>query len=558
MGNDFMKKIVMLGVCLMLLLSGQSAIASENGLLPVIRFAAGFLNQGVFPKSDLYTTDDDIVIEAQDGVSLVANIFVPNDIDGLSPAVILINSWAMTEYQYINEAAKLAEKGYIVLSYATRGFGKSGGMIDTAGPKDITDYSSVIDYLLANYPVDPEAIGSGGISYGSGISLIGAAVDGRVKAVAAMSSWGSLEHALYSNQTPHLAWAELLNILGDLTGNPDPIIRQYWDIVKNQDLERIPEVLDWARVRSPITYVDQLNENDTAVYLGKAYGDNLFQANTLLEMYSSLTGPKHIDLVQGTHATAEIIPALLGIGENTLWDNSFNWFDIHLKGEINALSGAEPVQMKVKFQNRFEGFASFPVPQATDEKFYLHPRSAFDTGDLETYPYQSWFGKDNTINSWAGTLMFSTQIPAISQLLEQLNVPVLASIPLASKIRSIYFNTGRLTEVMQIRGAPSVKLQVQPKEGNMQLVAYLYDMNALGVGKLITHGALTLPQVEAGKKVTIDFELVTTAYDVPVGHKLVLAFDTKDPQYQSPTNNAYNVDFEFSRREQSVLSVPTL
>jgi len=558
MGNDLMKKIVMLGACLVLLLSGQSAIASENGLLPVIRFAAGFLNQGVFPKSDLYTTDDEIIIEAQDGVSLVANIFVPNDIEGLAPAVILINSWAMTEYQYINEAAKLAEKGYIVLSYATRGFGKSGGMIDTAGPKDIADYSSVIDYLLANYPVDPEAIGSGGISYGSGISLIGAAVDGRVKAVTAMSSWGSLEHALYSNQTPHLAWAELLNILGDLTGNPDPIIRQYWDIVKNQNLERIPEVLDWARVRSPITYVDQLNDNDTAVYLGKAYGDNLFQANTLLEMYSSLTGPKHIDLVPGTHATAEIIPALLGIGENTLWDNSFNWFDIHLKGETNALSVADPVQMKVKFQNRFEGFSSFPVPQATDEKFYLHPRGAFDTGDLETYPYQSWFGKDNTINSWAGTLMFSTQIPAISQLLEQLNVPVLASIPLASKIRSIYFNTGRLTEVMQIRGAPSVKLQVQPKESNMQLVAYLYDMNALGVGKLITHGALTLPQVEAGKKVTIDFELVTTAYDVPVGHKLVLAFDTKDPQYQSPTNNAYNVDFEFSRQKQSVLSVPTL
>jgi predicted acyl esterase len=111
---------------------------------------------------------------------------------------------------------------------------------------------------------------------------------------------------------------------------------------------------------------------------------------------------------------------------------------------------------------------------------------------------------------------------------------------------------------MQIRGTPKVKLQIQPKENSVQLVAYLYDMDALGVGKLITHGALTLPKAIAGKKVTVDFDLVTTAYDVPIGHKLVLAIDTKDPQYQSPTNNAYNVDFEFSRKNQSVLSVPTL
>jgi putative CocE/NonD family hydrolase len=464
----------------------------------------------------------------------------------------------MTEYQYLNEAAKLAEKGYIVLNYATRGFGKSGGLIDTAGPKDIADYSAVIDYLIANYPVDPEAIGTGGISYGSGISLIGAALDGRVKAVAALSSWGSLEHALYSNNTPHLAWGELLTIFGDLTGNPDPIIKQHWETVKSQNLAGIPEVIEWAKVRSPITYVDQLNEHGTAIYFGKAYGDNLFQANTLLDMYSMLTGPKHVDLVQGTHATGEILPALLGIGENTLWENSFKWFDIHLKGETNSLSLAQPVQMKVKFQNKFDGYSDFPVPEASEEKFYLHPRSIFDTGDLESYPYQSRINKDNTINSWAGTLMFSTQVPAITQILEQLNVPVLASIPLASKVRSIYFNTGRLDDVMQIRGTPSVTLQVQPKESNLQLVAYLYDMDALGVGKLITHGAYTQTELEAGKKITLDFDLVTTAYDVPAGHRLVIAFDTTDPQYKAPTNNPYNVDFEFSRNKQSVLRVPTL
>ncbi|WP_304439696.1 CocE/NonD family hydrolase C-terminal non-catalytic domain-containing protein, partial [Oleiphilus sp. HI0043] len=163
----------------------------------------------------------------------------------------------------------------------------------------------------------------------------------------------------------------------------------------------------------------------------------------------------------------------------------------------------------------------------------------------------------NTINAWAGTL-FSTQIPLLSQILEQLEVPILASIPAASDIRSIHWKSSWLSEEMQIRGNPSVSLQIQPKHDEIQLVAYLYDMNALGVGKLITHGAITLPDTNSGEKISVDFDLVTTAYDVPAGHRLVLAVDTKDPQYQSPTGVDYFVDFEYSSNKQSTLKVPTL
>ena len=48
----------------------------------------------------------------------------------------------------------------MVLSYSTRGFGTSGGLIDTAGPLDMADLSNVIDYLIANFDVDPNAIGT--------------------------------------------------------------------------------------------------------------------------------------------------------------------------------------------------------------------------------------------------------------------------------------------------------------------------------------------------------------------------------------------------------------
>jgi predicted acyl esterase len=531
--------------------------SQADGLLPIISFAAGLLNQGVFPTSDNFTTDDDIIITATDGVEIAANIFVPNNLTQLAPTVIFINSWGLNEYEYLQQAADLAEKGYVVLSYSTRGFGQSGGVIATAGPQDISDLSTVIDYLLANYPVDPQAIGSAGISYGSGISLLGAAFDNRIKAVSAMSSWGSLTDALYGNQTPRQVWGELLTLSGELIGNLDPIVAQYWNDIKNQNLEAIPAIVEWANIRSPINYVDQINQNGTAIYLGKAYGDNLFQPNTLLEMFSQLTTPKHIDLVSGTHATAELLPSLVGIGDNIIWENTYKWFDLHLKGESNDMANAKPVQMKVKFKDQFDGFDDFPISQTQDQSFYLHPRSTFDSGDLESYSYQSWFGKDNTVNAWTGSL-FSTQIPLLSQLLEQLEIPILTDISAASDFRSIYFNSGYLNEELQIRGNPQVSLQVQPHHDKVQLVAYLYDMDFWGTGTLITHGVITLPNAQSGKKIQVDLDLVTTAYDVPEGHRVVLAIDTMDPQYKTPTSANYYLDFEFSSSKQSVLTIPAL
>ena len=85
------KKLLALGMSALLMLPIQASQA--DGLLPIISFAAGLLNEGVFPKSDAYTTDDDIEIIANDGVKISANIFVPTNLQGPAPAVIFINSW---------------------------------------------------------------------------------------------------------------------------------------------------------------------------------------------------------------------------------------------------------------------------------------------------------------------------------------------------------------------------------------------------------------------------------------------------------------------------------
>ncbi|MAD44507.1 MAG: acyl esterase [Oceanospirillaceae bacterium] len=530
-----------------------NAQAADSPLFPAISLIAGFLNQGIFPESDLYTTDDDIIINATDGVELAANVFVPTTGSGPYPAVIFINSWAANEYQYLTEAARFAEEGYVVLSYSTRGFGTSGGLIDTAGPLDMADLSAVIDYLITHFDVDPNAIGAAGISYGSGISLLGAAHDPRISAVAAMSTWGSLTEALYGQETPRLIWGELLTLSSGLTGNPDQIIRDTWNKVLNR--EDMASVYAWTDLRSPLNYVDEINANGAAVYISQNWGDNLFQPNSVLDLFSRLSVEKHIDLQPGTHAGAEI-GGLLGGGDTHVLNNVHRWFAEHLKGESGAMEGQKPVHMKVKFSSGYQEYDAFPVPQATTETFYLQPRNLFRNGQLSDTPFQSWLAKDNSINSLFDTVA-STQVPLLSQILEQLEVPVLANIGHIQRSNGIVFESNRRWSDMQIRGNAELSLMVQPKSDNLHMVAYLYDMNPLGVGKMITHKPLTVHDTTPGETLRVDFPLTTVAYDVPAGHKLVLVIDTHDLLYAGP-QGVRSIDFEFSSGEQSTLTVPVL
>lgn len=167
-------------------------------------------------------------ITARDGTVLKANLYSPTNTVPATPrpAIVFINSWGLNNLEYLAQAQQFADAGYVVLSYTTRGFYDSGGTIDTAGPKDVADFQDAVSWLLANTAADPARVGAAGISYGSGISLLGAAADPRIKAVAAMSTWTDLVESLFGNQTRHLQAAGLLKLAGDLTGRPSPSCRR--------------------------------------------------------------------------------------------------------------------------------------------------------------------------------------------------------------------------------------------------------------------------------------------------------------------------------------------
>jgi len=104
-----------------------------------------------------YQYQDGLRISSHDGVRLAASVFTPHGASAANPApaVVFVNSWALEHHEYLAQAAKLADNGYVVLSYATRGFGLSGGLVNVAGPDDMKDAKAVVDWLLANTPTDP-------------------------------------------------------------------------------------------------------------------------------------------------------------------------------------------------------------------------------------------------------------------------------------------------------------------------------------------------------------------------------------------------------------------
>lgn len=502
-----------------------------------------------------YNYDEHILIESDDSTKISANIFTPiSSYDGEAfPAIIFVNSWGLEEHEYIIQASKFAKKGYIVLSYSARGWGKSGGIVDTAGPNDMADASKAIDWLIDNTRVDADHIGIAGISYGAGIGLLAAAHDSRIKAVAAMSGWSNLREALYSAETPRTIWGGILIFAGAIVGNiSNDLVKKYSNLLTRSDIKN---TLDWMEKRSPITYIDRLNEYQVPIYLSNNYSDELFLPNQALELFSQLTHTnKKLDLNSGVHATAEV-GGLLGVPTRS-WNNTSLWFDYWLKGIENGVTNNLPISMGIKnHQNsRRQELSDWPSSLIRTNNYYLKARKFWSRGKLTASPEVS------RIKNYIYTGLFSganTGVPVISSLLDaHTPIKVTARIRNIFPLTGISYESNRLNEEKLIIGTPTLDLWIEPTYRSTQLIAHLYDVDQSGRGILISHAPVTLHNAVPSKPTKMNFEFASTAYIVPKGHSIALVVDTFDANYGIPTLRQYQVKFLYDSSHTSRLQIP--
>ncbi|MGW1557195.1 CocE/NonD family hydrolase [Streptomyces sp. NPDC002144] len=504
------------------------------GAVSATLIAGGVL--GVAPTAQAASAVRFVDITGDGGTVLKANVVLPPGADGTRryPLLVLPTSWGFPQVEYLAQAQKLADSGYVVVGYNVRGFWQSGGEIEVAGPPDTADASKVIDWALANTPADAGHIGMAGVSYGAGISLLAAAHDKRIKAVASLSGWADLIGSIYSGRTQHVQAAALLDGVSVVTGRQDPAVRQLFDDFYASNLSKEQELVDWGKKRSPVTYVDQLNKNGTAVMLANSWGDTVFPPNEYADFYERLTGPKRLEFRPGDHATPELT-GLFGV-PNDVWSDTGRWFDHYLKGADNGIDREQPVQLKSRSTGGYEGYPDWKSVAATERKIALAGPTTIHT---------------NVDSGADGGIVF------LSSILDQVaQLPPVASIPLLPRRWAAVWQSERYGTAQHVRGTARLHTTLTPTNESGTLVAYLYDVGPLGLGKLVSNAPYTFHGRTPGRPFGVDLELFSTAYDVPAGHRLALVVDTVDPLYIEHNPSGAQLTFSSPANDPSYVSIP--
>ncbi|MFF4289442.1 CocE/NonD family hydrolase [Streptomyces sp. NPDC001633] len=495
-------------------------------------------------------------IPMKDGTVLKADVFTPApgtpgaDRKGHYPLVVQPASWGQNDLEYVAQGKQLAAAGYIAVTYTVRGFWRSGGQVDVAGPKDVSDISSVIDWALAHTPADRQRIGMVGLSLGGGLTLMGAAFDPRIKAVAAMSGWGDLTHSLYSGSTRHLQAAALLAAIQAPTGRRSPEYgRMLADLFAGRDMAK---VVRWADTRSPATYVNRINAHRTAVFLAHAWGDSFFNPSQLTGFYQRLTGPKRLELRPGDHATQELT-SLLGL-DNPTWKSARRWLDQHLKGTGGDHGPRQSVDLEVRPNGHHENYPDWRAISTRTAHLRLGGPGPLETGAL---------GGTAAVPGWRKSVVGGTDsgadggVALLAGALDQVAaLPPTVILPLLPRSSAAVWQSAPYASAPHLRGAARVHTQVTAGAPDGTVFGYLYDVNALGVGKLISHAPQSWSGKKPGRAFPLDLSLFTTAYDLPAGHRLALVLDTKDPMYAGRTPRGSSVSFGSTTADPAELTLP--
>lgn len=482
-------------------------------------------------------------ITASDGADLKANVIEPTTA-GRHPAIIFISSWGLNDTEYLAQATVFAQDGYTVVSYTPRGFWGSGGQIDTAGPKDIADVSTVIDWTIANTTADPFEIGAAGVSYGAGISLIASAFDPRIKAVAAMSGWTDLVQSLYGGDARHGQAVALLQVAADIFGDPsaelNTVLDDFWN---NQNIDYVKA---FGRIRSAATYESQINTNHPAILMANAFGDSLFAPDQLVDFYNALSTPKRLEFAPGDHAVVEAT-GLVGL-DNHVWDSVHAWFDQYLTGQNTGI--ANGVVLRPITGGSPEYYPDWAHVTTTTTRYGLGGEDWWSlTGPLSSSIPTGWSttiytGVDTTAS--AGVALLTNAWGALTGTTPTIWLPGV------SRVNGAVWASGWYGSSKVIRGIPSLHLTIKPSQANGTVVAYLYDLDQLGNAHLITYEPQGWQGASPGVAKAFTIRFPATAYTIPSGHALAMVVDTQDALFLDDNPFAVGITFTGS----SYLDVP--
>ncbi|MFE9687011.1 alpha/beta fold hydrolase [Streptomyces sp. NPDC006285] len=463
-------------------------------------------------RQDTQVTSRDVAVRAADGTPLAGTVYEPSG-PGPHPLLVVPGAWFSLPADDVETALKLralAASGYVVVSYDPRGFRRSGGEADLAGPADTSDLSRVIDWALDHSRADARRVGALGSSYGAGIALNAAAHDGRVRAVAALSGWADMSGGYYVNGTRAASITFFQGLVGRLHGRYGPEAEAAFTRAR---VHGIDESDPWARTRSPRAHVERFNRHRTAVFMAGEWDDPLVPAGPTGAFLDELEGPRQLQMYPGGHGDSRTVTARLGGGEPMVWEQAVAWLDSHVRDRGRRFEQPAPVVLAPRTGGPVEKYPAWRSLQHHLVPVALRPRPG--TGRLT-----------------AGLPSAAESGPyPVAGKLDQAGTRLTVPMPLLTSPAAAVWQGDRLPHARALRGSAHVRGVLVPGAGTGTVIGHLYDVGPLDTARLLTHAPYTFRGQVPGRPHAFSFAMPATAWDLPAGHRLALVFDTVDHRY---------------------------
>jgi ABC-2 type transport system ATP-binding protein len=181
----------------------------------------------------------DAIVPSFDGTPIVVTLHPAAGLGagGRAPTILQTHGWGGSRETNADATSSeqtgnvgvgpLRRAGFNVLTWDSRGFGDSGGIVTVDAPdREGRDVQALLSWLATqpeaqlDGPGDPRA-GMEGVSYAGGIELVAAGLDPRIDAIAPTIAWHSLLTALYREDTIKGGWSSLLYGAGQPAANGD-------------------------------------------------------------------------------------------------------------------------------------------------------------------------------------------------------------------------------------------------------------------------------------------------------------------------------------------------
>ncbi len=474
------------------------------------------------------------VVQSGGGVSLTASVYIPTG-EGPFPAIIMVHSWGLWRIQAdALYAPGFARRGYVVLTYDTRGWGSSGGEVACCDPDlEMRDLEDVITWMTspeAGIPVDPEKIGITGISYGGGHSFLISTRDERIKAAAPMNGWVDLNHSLAPNGCWKAVWSLFLfasSAWAMKLNSRNTLVRWLKAVVLERNLGAVKGDLE---LRSAIHDVDKVK---CPMFIVHSWNDDLFEPNQILDFYEKLEVPKKLWMSNGLHGFDP------GRGDtlfpNRIWDETRKWFDYWLKDERDNGAMEEPsITYYQPWDGRMVECDQWPPPGVEDVVLFLRGEheATINGGRLDAEAPPDHEPADLLINNTVSNL-HSSGWPII-RLNTIKNMPIPA-LPFSIPGDSISFTTEPVQDDTELVGRTKASFSVSTSTRECQLNAFLYDVSEKGFCRLVSHGAAMRIDMEPGMIERLDMELIACAHNFKAGHRMRVVVCASDPLYVFPS-----------------------